>query len=358
MTRLRMFLRYSLAFMLSLLPVIATANSSAVILQYHHISSKTPKSTSVTPETFTQHLEYLDKNDFNVLPLSKVTHALKTGMPLPKKTVVITFDDAYLNIYENAFPLIKKKGWPFTLFVSTDPVDKNYGKFLNWSQLQEMAKNNASIANHTLAHDHLVEKKPNESESGWLERVRQDIIKTEQRIKDKTGQNIQHFAWPYGETTPELRKLITELGYIGLGQQSGAASTLSDFTRLPRYPMAGSYAEMGSFKLKVNSLPLPVTKQMPDSSIISKKDLKPVLEIVVENGPYQKNQLRCYGTGQGELTVKWLDKEKSRFTTQAKSPLPIGRSRYNCTAPSIDGKQYYWFSHAWLRLTEEGKAVN
>ncbi|WP_263080600.1 polysaccharide deacetylase family protein [Endozoicomonas sp. Mp262] len=345
-----------LFFSILALPKIALADHHAVILQYHHISDKTPKSTSVAPETFAEHLDYLEKNHFNVLPLTQVTEALQKKAPLPDKAVVITFDDAYLNIYENAFPLLKKKGWPFTLFVSTEPVDRNFGEFLNWSQIQEMTKYGASIANHTTAHDHLVEIRKNESTTSWLDRVEKDITATEQRIQEKTGQSLKHFAWPYGEATPELRALISKLGYIGLGQQSGAAGYYSDFTRLPRYPMASSYADMNKFKLKVNSLPLPVIAQMPDSSLITRQNLKPRLELSLEKGPYQKDQLRCYATDQGELEVKWLDKNKTRFETTAKSPLPEGRSRYNCTAPSNSGKQYYWYSHTWLRLTESGKA--
>ena len=219
-------------------------------------------------------------------------------------------------------------------------------------------KKRGTIANHTLAHDHLVERRKNEKTEDWLKRVKLDITTTEQRIKEKTGQNVKHFAWPFGEATPELKALIADLGYIGLGQQSGAAGPYSDFTLLPRYPMAASYAEMSSFKLKVNSLPLPVTQKSPQSALISQQNLQPTLELILAEGRFQKDQLRCYASGQGELEVKWLDNKKTRFVTQAKAPLPIGRSRYNCTAPSMSGKQYYWYSHGWLRLTKDGKAIN
>ncbi|MGB0361023.1 MAG: polysaccharide deacetylase family protein, partial [Endozoicomonas sp.] len=312
------------------------ASDSIVILQYHHVSDKTPKVTSVTPDTFIRHMNYLKDNGFNVISLEDAVIALRNKEDFPEKTITITFDDAYLNIYENAFPVLKKFNYPFTLFTATVPVDKRYQKFLSWNQLIEMTKFGATIANHTLEHGHSVEKLPGETNEQWLNRFQKDLEATEARIKEKTGQNIKMFAWTFGETTPELRMHLKELGYIGFGQQSGAASIHSDFTRLPRFPMAGIYG-VNDFGIKVKSKALPVIAQIPDSSIITKDNLKPELELTLAGGDYQTKQVKCYATGQGELEVIWLNDEKTRLKTQAKSPLPVGRSRYNCTAPSYSG---------------------
>ena len=336
----------------------AVAADSAVFLQYHHVSDKTPAVTSIRPDRFKEHLDYLDANGYQVKDIAEVIRAIRNGKSLPDKTIVITFDDAYLNIYTNAFPLLKEKGWPFTIFVSTEPVDRNFGKFLNWDQLKEMAQSGATVANHTVSHDHLPEKLADESNEQWLARVRKDLETAEARIKEKTGQSVKMLAWPFGETAPEIRKLIQEMGYVGFGQQSGAVGPLSDFTSLPRYPMSGAYTSLSGFRTKVKTLPLPVVERLPDTTIISENDLMPVMEVTLQKGDYQKKQLRCYATGQGELEVDWLNEARTRFATQAKSPLPVGRSRYNCTAPSNSGKQYYWYSHQWLRFAANGKAID
>lgn len=333
------------------------ASSSVVILQYHHVSDTTPRITSVTVDTFRKHMAYLSEHQFNVIPLTEAVDSLRNQHPLPEKTVAITFDDAYLSIYTEAFPLLKKHRFPFTVFVSPTPVDKKYQKFLSWAQIQEMVRSGATIANHTLNHDHSVEKLPEESEAQWLKRFQLDLESTEKRLFEKTGQSVKQFAWTFGETTPKLRTVLSDLGYVGFGQQSGAAGELSDFTRLPRFPMAGDYG-VNDFRLKVNSRALPVTHQTPDSSLISSDNLKPELELTLQPGDYQKKQLKCYASGQGELTVTWLDKAQTRLKTRANSPLPVGRTRYNCTAPSNSGRHYYWYSHAWLRLTEDGKALD
>lgn len=178
----------------ALIPSLAIAADSAVFLQYHHVSDKTPAITSITPEMFKQHLDYLDENGFNVAPIEATAKAIQNGEPVPDKTVVITFDDAYKNIYENAFPVLKEKGWPFTIFVSTQPVDRGFNNFLTWEQLREMARSGATIANHTTNHPHMPEKQPGESDLAWLERSRKEITGTEQRIREKPARVSK--CWP------------------------------------------------------------------------------------------------------------------------------------------------------------------
>ncbi|WP_422446669.1 polysaccharide deacetylase family protein [Endozoicomonas sp. ALB091] len=343
--------------LLSIIPALSQGSGSAVILQYHHVSHETPKITSVTPETFRKHINYLAENKFNVMPLVDLVETLRNKKALPEKTVAISFDDAYLSIYTEAFPILREQGLPFTIFVTPAPVDKNYQKFLSWAQLREMTEAGATLANHTMHHAHSVERLPGETRAQWLSRFRQDLDMTEARIREQTGQSVKMFAWTFGETTPELRATLDEMGYTGFGQQSGAAGEYSDFTRLPRFPMAGIYG-VNDFAIKVNSRALPVTSQSPDSSLITQDNLKPELKLTLAEGDYQKKQLKCYASGQGELKVTWLNKEMTLFRTQANKPLPVGRTRYNCTAPSNSGRHYFWYSHAWLRLTDEGKALD
>ena len=331
---------------------------SAVFLQYHHVSESTPRSTSVTPDRLKQHLDYLDDNGFTVKSVVDAVDSIRDGRPLPDKTVVITFDDAYKSIYENAFPLLKEKGYPFTVFVAIEPVDKGYHQFLSWDQLREMGKHGATVANHSITHSHMVVKHPGETRQQWVNRNRDEILKTEARIREKTEQSVKLFAWPFGEANPELRQLLASMGYVGFGQQSGVVGPLSDFTLLPRYPMAADYAEMQGFRTKVNSLPLPVKKQLPDSAMVTDDNLKPSLTLELASGDFQKNQLKCYASNAGEIPITWLDDEKTRFTTVTPNNLSVGRSRYNCTAPSMDGRRYYWYSHQWLRLNNDGTAID
>ena len=96
-------------------------SNHAVILQYHHVSDTTPKVTSISPEQFRKHLEYLDQQGFTVWPLTKIIESLQASQPVPDKTVAITFDDAFTSIYDNAFPPAEKIQDAFYRFRSNRP---------------------------------------------------------------------------------------------------------------------------------------------------------------------------------------------------------------------------------------------
>ncbi len=104
----------------TLFPGLANA---LVILQYHHVNASTPAITSVTPEVFREHMTLLEEKNMTVVNLEEALQSIMTGEPLPERAVAITFDDAYLSVYENAWPELKKRGWSFTMFTSSDPVD-------------------------------------------------------------------------------------------------------------------------------------------------------------------------------------------------------------------------------------------
>jgi poly-beta-1,6-N-acetyl-D-glucosamine N-deacetylase len=323
--------------------------SSAVALLYHHVDDKTPFITSISPESFDAHLQYLNKNEFIVLPLDEIVTSLQSGKELPKKTIAITFDDAYINIYTTAFPMLKKLGYPFTIFVATNLVDTS-GHYLTWEQLKEMSEHGALIANHTRSHTHLLRRLPNEEHNEWIQRVTDEIEGAQQQLEDHLGKVPKYFAYPYGEYNGEILELVKNLGYIGLGQQSGAIGVGSDFLSLPRYPMAGAYTGMAPFKTKVNTIPLPV--HHPDiDPLITDGDLRPTLELNFTEGKYRTSELTCYGPG-GKLGIEKISNEK--FMVHPVADVPVGRSRYNCTMPSYAGGRYHWFSQPWIRKEDDG----
>ena len=146
-------------------------DSHGVILVYHHVSTSTPPSTSISPEDFRKHLDYLLQNDFSVIPLDQMLETLQTEGQLPEKAIAITFDDGYISIYDTAFPMLQSYGFPFTLFLSTGPIDRQQQNFMNWEQVKEMSEAGVIIANHMVEHPYMLDKDPEESEIQWLSRL-------------------------------------------------------------------------------------------------------------------------------------------------------------------------------------------
>src|SRR6056297_2355727 len=102
----------------------ASAADHGVILMYHHVAGDTPASTSVTPTQFRRHLDFIEDNDFDVVPLQALLDAVYSGDSVPLNAVAITFDDAYVSVHSEALPELTSRGMPFTVFVATQAVDR------------------------------------------------------------------------------------------------------------------------------------------------------------------------------------------------------------------------------------------
>lgn len=317
----------------------------AVVLLYHHVDSDTPQVTSVTPEQFEQQLNHLAEQQFTVMPLPEIARRIAAGETLPDKTVAISFDDAYRSVYSQAFPRLKQRGWPFTVFVNTAAVDQHHGIQSSWEQLREMAANGATIANHSVNHGHLARRLDNETEANWQTRVNAEISQAQQRIKDEIGHSEKLFAYPYGEFDLALQLLVKDLGYTAFGQQSGAWGGSTDSRAIPRFAFAGQYGDMKDFALKVSTLPFALSSANTADNPLPHSNNRPLLRLEFETGNYQG--LNCFGSGQGALALKWLSKTIVEVTPN--KAIPVGRSRVNCTMAAGNGR-FYWYSHQWIRL--------
>lgn len=322
--------------------------SHAVILMYHRFGEAAYPSTSVRIDQFEPQLAHLAEGGYRVWPLARVVKALAAG-EIPDRVVAITVDDAYASVFTKAYPRLKARGWPFTVFVATDAVDAGSPALMTWTQMREMAAHGATFANHTASHAHLV-RRPDEDLPAWEARVRGDIERAERRLKAEglAGDGPRLFAYPYGEYDPELAALVRSMGYVPFGQQSGAVGTTTDPAALPRFPIAEAYGALHDFAVKVASLPLPVRAAVPASPLVTGPN-PPRLVLEIASGDADLNRLACFAGGQGAIPFTWLDQAAGRVAVTAPKALPSGRGRYNCTAPSraLAGR-YYWYSHPWL----------
>jgi peptidoglycan/xylan/chitin deacetylase (PgdA/CDA1 family) len=323
------------------------AADHVVVLQYHHFSSTTSASTSIRPWEFQNHVDYLKRNGFTVWPLKKSLSFLRQGKSVPDKCVVITIDDAYISVYTNAYPVLKEMGWPFTVFVATESVDKGRKVFLSWDQMREMQKHGVDFEMHSHTHPYLVRNKKKMSAEQWALKAKQEIFTSRQRIEEELGYRSGIFAYPFGEYDQDLKKIVLESGLIGVGQHSGAIWSGSDWGALPRYPMSGPYAELKDFAVKLMTLPLPVTLEIPVDPVLDNENNAPVLNLTLGEGSFDPGLIKCYASGQGLINTHWFGQEK-RLQVSPNRPLTQGRSRYNCTVRHKDVNRYYWFSRQWL----------
>lgn len=341
-------MRRLITVLLLLLPAFAAAvESHAVVFMYHRFGEERYPSTSVRIDQFEAHLDWLAGHGYTVWPLERIVQHLGTGAPMPDHTVAITVDDAYRSVYRHAFPRMVDRGWPFTVFVNTDSIDRQLPDYMTWDQMREMQAHGVRFASHGLKHDALWRRQAGESAARWRARVRDELATAQARLQAELGPQTAHspalFAYPYGEYTLALADLVKELGYVAFGQHSGAIGTTSDPRALPRYPMAERYASVEEFATKAASLPLPVAALEPAEPLV--RENPPRLTITLAQHAPALSTVRCY-TGGDALRV--VPVGERRFLIQAERPLPMGRSRYNCTAPDASGRRYHWFSQPWI----------
>jgi peptidoglycan/xylan/chitin deacetylase (PgdA/CDA1 family) len=339
---------------LTLICVFLTANTqaqdNAVILVYHHVSQDTPKSTSVSPKTFEQHMQYLADNH-TVLPLKTVIDALQKKQPLPDKTVVITFDDGYDNLYHNAHPILQKFDFPYTIFINPALIGK-LNHQLNWQQIKHMHDQKVSFANHGNAHIHSLEKPATEPEQDWLNRVTKNVKDAEQLLAEQLDYSLKFFAYPYGEFNQSFKQKLTKLGYVGFGQHSGAIASYSDFSALPRFPSAGIYSNLNTLKVKLNSLAMPVADIKPQEFELNSATDNLNFSFRINSDDINPSQVNCFKKG-----IK-LEHQNSDglISIELNNMTKAGRHRVNCTAPSKQNRgRYYWLSQPFFVPTTNGK---
>jgi poly-beta-1,6-N-acetyl-D-glucosamine N-deacetylase len=334
----------ALTLLCTLLLTLTIPAQAAVMLIYHHVATDTPRVTSVTPSELRQHLQYLKDNQFQVIGLDALINQRKTGQPIADNAVVITFDDSYANNFTAAHPILQEFGYPYTIFISPGSIDRGDGPLLSWPQIKQMSDDGVLVANHAMWHEHMALPGKDETPAQWRQRMKQSILEAEDKIAQHTGQRHQWLAYPFGEYSAELEQLVQELGFIGIGQQSGAIGNATALTRIPRYPAAGQYADLKNLAQKLKTLAFNITDYHGVDPVSGSNPPKLTLSLAVSD--FRPNQLQCFA-GSEVLAPTWLN--DNTFSVLASKPMSKGRARYNCTAPSISKKgYYYWYSQPWL----------
>ncbi|GAB5392067.1 polysaccharide deacetylase family protein [Alteromonas macleodii] len=322
---------------------------NAAILLYHHVSSSTPASTSISPEAFKSHMEYLDAHH-TVVSLQDVVSAIQHNTTLPENAVAITFDDGYANILDNAHPILADLGFPYTVFINPDEIGVG-PKQLTWEQVIAMHNDGVVFANHTLDHLHMLNGEQAMGERAWLEKVWQNVESAEKKIEDKLDISLKYLAYPFGEYNTALANKLKAEGYIGFGQHSGAVGPSSDMQALPRFPAAGPYANLATLKTKLNSLAMPVTQSSHKDPRMTTRNLSSPISLTIDSDDVRLTQVNCFFGGDPIETS--LEENVLTFTLD--ETLPVGRSRVNCTAPSnAQSGRYYWYSTPFFVADENG----
>ena len=311
------------------------AADHAVILMYHRFGEDTIPSTNIRLEQFDRHLEILASGDYNVWPLGKIVTHLQKKQPLPDRTVGISIDDAYFSVYAEAWPRLKEKGFPFTLFVATDPVDRNQRGYMSWAQIRELQDAGAEIGSQTASHPHMYRLGAAENAA--------ELAKSNDRFLTEIGIRPRLFAYPYGEYSLSVIAEVKAAGFtVAFGQNSGVAHGYDGFFELPRFAMNEQYGTEDRLRLAINGLPLKVSQILPEDVLIDQNP--PAFGFTLAPDLTETEQLNCFNSTYSSLDITRFGQ---RVEVRFPGPLPAGRARVNCTMPASDGR-WRWFGKQFI----------
>jgi peptidoglycan/xylan/chitin deacetylase (PgdA/CDA1 family) len=245
-------------------PAVQTSDFGATVLAYHIVESPHDPRMEVSREVFRQQMRYLAMTGYTVIPLRHLyEYAAGKRATLPKNAVVITIDDGWRSTYTEVFPEMKRRGFPFTVFIYPKIIGQTTYA-MSWKQIKEMADAGVDVQSHTFSHGFLSRRRHADigdaAYGAWLERE----LKESKRILEKeTGREVRFLAYPYGDYDKKVRENVARAGYeAALTCEYGQVKRGSDPMRMKRVAIEKSM-DFATFRHLLGAGNLMVAEETP-----------------------------------------------------------------------------------------------
>jgi peptidoglycan/xylan/chitin deacetylase (PgdA/CDA1 family) len=188
-------------------------------------------------------MEFLKVHYYNVLSLTEVADRVKNGKGFAPKSLAITFDDGYQDNIKNAFPILKKMGFPATVFVITDNIGKE--GWLSEEDLRILDGSGITIGSHTVHHAFLPALSSAEAEA--------ELKDSKKRLEEVLGHPVTLFSYPAGGLTPRVEDLVKETCYAGAVTTNNGKEP-GDAYAMHRIKITEAHGSLFDFWAKVSGL--------------------------------------------------------------------------------------------------------
>jgi peptidoglycan/xylan/chitin deacetylase (PgdA/CDA1 family) len=212
------------------------AAGGATLLIYHRVGGGSPDERDVATADFVEQLDEVGAvlPPGSVVPLDTAADRIESGNATP--SVVLTFDDGFADVYRNAWPHLRERRLPFTIYVASGYVGatmrwegstaKAAGPALTWDQLAEMlASGLCTVGNHTRSH-----ARPEALTATELDLCSADI---ERHLQVQP----RHFAYTWGIAVPAMEPALRERFRTAATGRLGRNQPGADLMRLRRVPV-------------------------------------------------------------------------------------------------------------------------
>jgi peptidoglycan/xylan/chitin deacetylase (PgdA/CDA1 family) len=179
---------------------------------YHEVSAVADRKEKVrhtnpsyvlSVSKFREQMRYLHENGYRTLSLPDLLDGTASKQD---RALVITFDDGWLNVYTNAFPIMKDLGLTATVFVISGFVGQE--AYMDWGQLREMNSEGFGIECHTATHRPLAELSESE--------LKKELEDSKNSIEDALMAPVRFLSAPHGMVNRRILEMAAEAGYEGI----------------------------------------------------------------------------------------------------------------------------------------------
>ena len=249
---------------LALAPFAQADDVGPTILCYHIVESPNDPRMEVSREQFHQQMRYLAVTGYNVIPLKQAwEYAAGVRASLPPRSVVITFDDGWRSTYTEVFPEMKRRHFPFTVFIYPNIVGQTTHA-VTWKQIKEMAEWGADIQSHSFSHGWLTRRRHGTmDDKKYAEWLHHELEGSRKTLEHETGKPVEFLAYPYGDYDHVLAAAVSHSGYLGaLTCEYGRVKKGSDLMRMRRF-IIEKRVDFASFRHYLGAEPMPLLAKAP-----------------------------------------------------------------------------------------------
>jgi peptidoglycan/xylan/chitin deacetylase (PgdA/CDA1 family) len=219
---------------------------------YHRINVSTAATPStergltVHPADFARQMRWLKQHAYRTVTQRELFDALFKGRRLGPKPILITFDDGYRDLYDNASPVLSRLGMRATAYVISSRTKNGYPLFLTWRLLRQLEARGIEIGSHTATHPSL----PSLSDADVLRELLQSRLAFERRL----GHPVQWLAYPGGAYDARIEQLAKRAGYVlAVTTEHGCILSARRPLALPRLRVSDSTGVAGLAKMLAGS---------------------------------------------------------------------------------------------------------
>jgi peptidoglycan/xylan/chitin deacetylase (PgdA/CDA1 family) len=182
------------------------------VLVYHNLADRARGRMVMAGSSFEQQMRYLKANGYRVISLSDLVEWMQLGRQLPRRAVVLTFDDGYRAFKQWAYPVLRELGFTATLFVYTDYVGAGRNA-MTWEDLRQLIAEGFDVQAHSKTHGDL-KRAPGEAEPQHRRRLAQELAEPQEIFQRNLGRRSHVLAYPYGSWDEDVLTRAREAGYV------------------------------------------------------------------------------------------------------------------------------------------------